>query len=200
MPKEHLRYYFLLLGLLDAVALLAAFFYSLKALDIYFSYFTVLSNILITSIFLYFGLGNRHSGLTRINPLVLKLYGPAVLYMSITGTIFWTVLRHNHAIQTIPWINLTLHGIMPIAAIVGWLLFSPKKKLAWKDALIWQIPPLLFVFYTLLHGPVVHWYPYPFLNPNIVGGYSGVALWVAGIITGSVLLSLLLIHISNSKK
>lgn len=194
--SKGLRYYFLLFGLLDAVALIVAFFYSLHVLDIYFSYFTVLSNILITSIFLSFGL---HKTKTP-NKLVMKLYGSAVLYMSITGTIFWTVLRHDHAIHTIPWINLTLHGVTPIAAVMGWLLFSPKKKLPWTDAFLWQIPPLLFVFYTLLHGPLIHWYPYPFLNPNIVGGYPGVGLWVAGIITGSILLSLLLIFLSNKKR
>jgi hypothetical protein len=86
---------------------------------------------------------------------------------------------------------------MPIAAVVGWLLFSPKQRLSWKNALYWQSFPLLFVCYTLLRGPFVHWYPYPFLNPTISGGYISVLLWVIGIITGSIFLALLLIFIAH---
>jgi hypothetical protein len=152
--------------------------------------------MLVTTVFLYFGISKTKTP----HKIIRTVYAPAVLYMSITGVIFWTILRHNHAIQTIPWINLTLHGVMPVAALIGWLLYSPEKKLSWKNALYWQSFPLLFVCYTLLRGPFAHWYPYPFLNPASSGGYIGVLCWVGGIITGSIVLSLFLIFLARGKE
>lgn len=49
--------------------------------------------------------------------------------------------------------------------------------------------PILWVVYTLVRGELVvspltgdgWWYPYPFLNPHVQGGYLVVAFYVAGI-------------------
>jgi hypothetical protein len=49
--------------------------------------------------------------------------------------------------------------------------------------------PVAWILYTLVRGPLVTnpvtkdpwWYPYPFLDPHLVGGYGGVALYVVGI-------------------
>ena len=40
--------------------------------------------------------------------------------------------------------------------------------------------PLLYVVYSLIRGPFVNWYPYPFLDPRI-GGYGRVFLYSIGI-------------------
>ena len=44
---------------------------------------------------------------------------------------------------------------------------------------MWLVFPLGYTAYTLARGPVVDWYPYPFLDPRIEG-------WVA--LVGGVLL------------
>ena len=195
MPKGFLKIYFLCFGLLDAVALSVAFYYSLSVIGTFFSYFTVLSNIFITIVFLFLGLYKKK----KIPKLIIALYPPAVLYMTITGIVFWTILRNNHHLETIMWINLVLHAAMPIAVFIGWVLFSPRKYIPFKTAFAWLIFPLFFVFYTLVRGPIVNWYPYPFLNPKIIGGYEGVFLYVLGILAGSFVVSLFIISISNAK-
>ncbi len=193
MPKNFTRIYFLAFGTLDLIALVVAFIYSLKVIDIYFSYFTVLSNILATFVFLIYGFGFK-------SKLVNRLYGPSVLYMSITGVVFWTILRNHHLVASVPWITIVMHGVMPIVVFLSWVFSSTKLKLVYKDAFIWQVFPLFFVVYTLIRGPFVHWYPYFFLNPGRVGGYLGVSKYVIFILVGSYLLSLALIWIRNSKK
>ena len=43
------------------------------------------------------------------------------------------------------------------------------------------MPPAAYLVYSLIRGPIVDWYPYPFLNPDEVGGYGGVAAYAVGI-------------------
>jgi hypothetical protein len=44
--------------------------------------------------------------------------------------------------------------------------------------------PLVWLAYTLVRGPIVDWYPYPFLNPANVGGYVGVTAYCIAIALG----------------
>ena len=194
MPKNFPRLYHLFFGILNTVALTAAFILSLNVIAIFFSYFTVLSNILITSIFLYFGFFNPR----KISRSLEWLYGASVLYMCVTGIIYWSILVNAHSLALDPWINLTLHGVMPIAVFLGWLLFPITKRLVYKNALQWLIPPLLFILYTLIHGHFINWYPYPFLSPVASGGYFKVLINVAVILFGTGIVGLILVWLGNS--
>lgn len=196
MPKNFVKNYYIFFGLLDLVALSAAFILSIKVLPTYFSYFTVLSNILITTLFLYIGFFN----IKKDSKDLQWVYGAAVLYMSITGIIYWSILVNAHSLSLDPWINLMLHGIMPIAAFLGWLIAPPRDKIDYKLAKEWLIPPLFFVAYTLIRGPIVHWYPYPFFNPTLPGGYLHVFISTLAILTGAWLVGLILIWLSRHLK
>jgi hypothetical protein len=39
--------------------------------------------------------------------------------------------------------------------------------------------PAAYLVVTLIRGPLVDWYPYPFLNPDETAGYLGVAAYSA---------------------
>jgi hypothetical protein len=56
-----------------------------------------------------------------------------------------------------------------------------------KQALIWLAYPLVFCAYSLIRGPIVGWYPYPFLDPDLSGGYGGVALSCIAIAIGAAI-------------
>jgi hypothetical protein len=146
MPKSFPSLFFLFFGILDATALTAAFLLSLNVIVIFFSYFTVLSNIAISAIFLYFGF----AGIKKTSKTLDWIYGAAVLYMTITGIIYWSILVNAHSLALDPWVNLTLHGVMPIASFLGWVLFSLGKKLDYKIVLQWLVFPVIFSAYTLI--------------------------------------------------
>lgn len=187
------RFYHLIFGLLDLIALSSAFYLSIKVLPTFFSYFTVLSNILITVLFLYFGFINP-----KKDPKNLSwIYGAGVLYMTITGVIYWSILVTDRSLSIDPWINLTLHGVMPIAAVGSWILFPSKNKLRYKNAFDWLIFPIVFVFYTLIRGYFVNWYPYPFLNPLSSGSYLKVGINVLELLFSFWIIGLILIWLSN---
>ena len=70
---------------------------------------------------------------------------------------------------------------MPIVMVADWLVSPPRHGLTSRRALVWMIFPLAYCIYSLLRGPIVDWYPYPFLNPDSVGGYGGVVAYSLGI-------------------
>ncbi len=65
-------------------------------------------------------------------------------------------------------------------------------------ALIWLVYPLLFAVYSLIRGPIVGWYPYPFLDPAHVGGYGVVALYCPGIAAGTLLCTWLVVTVGGT--
>ena len=76
--------------------------------------------------------------------------------------------------------------VIPVIMLVD-LLFAPRRRaLGWSAVGIAAIFPIVWVAYTLIRANLViapatgkhWWYPYPFLDPHLNGGYGGVALWV----------------------
>jgi hypothetical protein len=137
----------------------------------HFSYFTVLSNVFAACVAL----------LGVFGPVSAQIRGAAVLYMTTTGIVYALLLR-GVDVQTPAYANWVLHVIVPILVIVEWLLAPERTTRAWT----WLAFPLAYVTYTLVRGPIVDWYPYPFLDPR-QGGYGEVLLnsvFVAVIIAG----------------
>ncbi|PEB79249.1 hypothetical protein COM95_22195 [Bacillus cereus] len=145
----------------------------------FFSFFTIESNILVAVILLLNSLGIATFGRSEQFGV---LRGAATVYILTTGLIYFLLLRGlEESLQTaIPWVNTVLHYIMPLAMILDWVINPPTKTITWKQAASWLVFPLLYVVYSLIRGPFVNWYPYPFLDPRI-GGYGRVLLYSIGI-------------------
>lgn len=145
----------------------------------FFSFFTIESNILVAVILLFSSLGTALFGRSEQFGV---LRGAATVYILKTGLIYFLLLRGlEESLQTaIPWVNTVLHYIMPLAMILDWVINPPTKTITWKQTASWLVFPLLYVVYSLIRGPFVNWYPYPFLDPRI-GGYGRVFLYSIGI-------------------
>jgi hypothetical protein len=119
--------------------------------------------------------------------------GGAVIYMVTTGIVYGLLLSgyeaENHIMT--PGVNTILHQIMPLLATIDWVLWPPRISLRRSITWAWLAFPLLYVMYTLLRGPHVNWYPYPFFNPDQPGGYGRVAAYSVGIAAGMSLCILL---------
>jgi hypothetical protein len=126
----------------------------------HFSYFTVLSNVFAGVVAL----------LGVFSPVSAQIRGAAVLYMTTTGIVYALLLR-GVDVQTPAYANWVLHVVVPILVVVEWLLAPERTTRAW----IWLSFPLAYVAYTLVRGPIVDWYPYPFLDPR-QNGYGEVLL------------------------
>ena len=147
----------------------------------FLSFFTIQSN-LIAAVVLLVGavMVLRGSGTSSTWEYVR---GAAVAYMSTTGIVFAALLAGlpDDLDLTLPWVNFVLHQLMPIVLVADWLFSPPRRSLEFRRALPWMIYPIAYLAYSLIRGPIVGWYPYPFLDPDEVGGYLGVAAYSIGI-------------------
>ncbi|PVH25064.1 Pr6Pr family membrane protein [Sphingobacterium corticibacter] len=165
-----------------------------------FSYFTIQSNILavITYLIAALYIFKRQPAANWFR----YLRGGAVLYMTITGLVAATLLQGaevNTTPDTFDWKNFVLHELGPLFIVLWWLMWPSKSATTSRQALIWLIFPLMWTFYTFIRAQMTGWYPYPFLNPERVGGWSGVAIYVLAITIGFVVISQLIAWISRMR-
>ncbi len=161
----------------------------------FFSYFTNLSNLfaaimLAASAFQL--LRNKEP-----SPSTDLVRGMSVVNMTVVGIVFAVLLRDVDLGSLLPWVNFVLHYVMPLVVVLDWLLLPPSTKFTMRQGLLCLLFPLLYLAYVIVRGASVNWYPYPFLNPANVGGYGGVALYVAGITVVFLLSTWLLLALGN---
>ena len=139
----------------------------------FFSFFTIGSNLFAVAILILSALALAGGKESR---LITMLLGASTLHMIVTGIVFAVLLRGLDVnLTAVPWDNLVLHYIMPIVVALDWFINMPKTRIALKQALVWAVYPIAYIIYTLIRGPIVGWYPYPFLNPS-ENGYMSVAV------------------------
>jgi uncharacterized membrane protein len=135
----------------------------------FFSFFTIQSNLLAALILLTIGAGMLTSQKPRRWFAFLR--GGMTLYMVITGIVFALLLSglEQRLQVTIPWVNMVFHQLIPVVVLLDWVLFPPQFRFTFRQAIWWLVFPVAYLVYTLIRGPVVNWYPYPFLDAPQVG-------------------------------
>jgi hypothetical protein len=139
--------------------------------DHFFSYFTILSNILADAVLVVFGL---FPSIARRGD---SWRGAAALYIAITGVIYNALLREVDVATSEAWLNEVLHVVIPVVMALDWLIVAQVHVVSWRLSLAWLSFPLAYVVYSLIRGPIVDWYPYPFIDPRLGGGYWRVAAY-----------------------
>lgn len=149
----------------------------------YFSYFTVLSNVMTVIVMAVGGLVDppgRNWQLFR---------GAVTLYMVITGIIYAVLLSNIDVGVASDWTNDVVHRIMPVVVLVDWVLLPSKTRITEAQSLIWLTFPLVYGVYSLIRGPFVDWYPYPFLDPR-TQGYPAMVVGIVVLTVAFVLMAL----------
>lgn len=146
----------------------------------FFSFFTNLSNLLAALVLLY---GAYRATTERApTPLVDLIRTAAAINMLVVGIVFALLLRDVDLGALLPWINTELHYVMPVFVVGEWLLLPPPSRLGIRQVVLCLLFPIAYLAYVMVRGAIVNWYPYPFLNPEAVGGYDKVALYALGIV------------------
>ncbi|ROP32361.1 Pr6Pr family membrane protein [Couchioplanes caeruleus] len=119
---------------------------------------------------------------TRVDRPALK--GAVTLYVAITGLVYHLVLANpasgfaNAPYDRTPAEaigNQLLHTVVPLLAVLDWLIFDERRRFKLRHAAYWLAFPLGYLVFALIRGPITHTYPYPFIDVNDLG-YGGVAL------------------------
>jgi len=161
----------------------------------FFSFFTILSNVLSVVVLawaaIWFWMRRQEPAAPEPRSLAVAL-ACATSYMIVTGLVYNVLLRGIPLPQgtTVAWSNEVLHVVGPIVLAADLFLGPRRRALPWRAVAEVLVLPIVWVVYTLIRGPLTtnpntgepFWYPYPFLNPNAApGGYGTVALYVVGI-------------------
>ncbi len=129
----------------------------------FFSFFTIQSNIIGAVAVTVAALAGPA---VRSTVWLSQLRGAATLYMAITGMIFSLLLSGADVQTPIPWVNSVLHYIFPLFIVIDWLVDRSVRPLSFRQGLIFLAYPIAYGAYSLIRGPIVDWYPYPFLDPR----------------------------------
>jgi hypothetical protein len=138
----------------------------------YFSYFTILTNIVVAVFFTAHLLGSN-SSLKRFfqKPGIVTA---VTLYITIVGLVYQFILRQSwnpQGFQKV--IDELLHSVVPAVAIIYWFLYEDKTKPQWKQVPAWLIYPALYLVFILIRGAFSGFYPYFFVDVTNAG-YSKV--------------------------
>lgn len=140
----------------------------------FFSYFTIQSNCLCAAILILsaFATAVGHSDRS-----IAMLRGFNTVNMILVGVTFSLLLAglENTEFTAVAWDNTVLHYIVPAAVALDWLVDIPRVGLSYRQVAAWLLFPFAYLVYSLIRGPIVDWYPYPFLDPGH-HGYDGVAV------------------------
>lgn len=134
----------------------------------YFSFFTILSNLLVALVAASAATGGNWRPLRLLR--TPRVRGLAALCIAVTGLVYVAVLRslwHPLGPQLIA--DRALHYVVPALYLLWWLALLPHGTLEWRDALRWLWFPLLFALWTFVRGAIVDEYPYPFLDVGRLG-------------------------------
>ena len=94
----------------------------------------------------------------------------AVVGITVTGLVHFVLLRPLLDLEGASRVADTLlHLVVPVVAVLGWLLAGPRPRAPWRDALPALLWPVAWLGWTLLVGGVTGWYPYPFLDVGAEG-------------------------------
>jgi hypothetical protein len=133
-----------------------------------FSYFTIESNLLIGGVSLALAMDPRRDG-----PVFRVLRLDALLCIAVTGVVYNTVLRGVVELTGAGLVsNTMLHVLAPVFAVVIWLWAGPRPRVTVRTVWWSIVYPIAWLVYTFVRGAATGWYPYPFLDVNVLG-YPG---------------------------
>jgi hypothetical protein len=161
----------------------------------FFSFFTILTNILAAAALLVPLVAPRSwLGEYLSRPSVRTVIAG---YLIMVGTVYYLLLRdlsHRQGFSLM--LEQTLHYVTPPLFVIDWTLFVPKRGVDWRVGYAALVFPLLYVVWTLVHGVLTGWYPYPFLDVADLG-YPRTLINVAGLIAIFLALEVALVAIGR---
>ncbi len=130
---------------------------------------------------------------------VLRLTAPtAIAVMGVVHAVVLALVHQPHGpAETL--VNVVVHQVVPVGAVLGCLLLDPRPRLV-PCSLAWVLVfPAAWVACTAARGVLTGWYPYPFVDVAALGwprvalngvlvvallmGVAALLCWVDGLTT-----------------
>ena len=132
----------------------------------FFSYFTILTNLLVT-VYCTIQLSRLFNGSKNNRPESLTAL---TVFILIVGIVYHVALKPIWNPEGLHMILSEIHHtVVPLGTALLWISDPNKNKLDLKRLLLWLIYPILYISFVLIRGNFSDFYPYPFLNVNELG-------------------------------
>ncbi|MGV1759566.1 Pr6Pr family membrane protein [Rhizobium sp. A22-96] len=134
----------------------------------FLSYFTIQANILLVIALLSAEI-TPSSGIGRWAKRSATKTA-LLIYVGVAGCVYVWVLQdvwHPRGWQL--WGDQILHYWIPLLTALDWIFLVERGRLSWRDAIWWLLFPALYSIYSLIHGHLSGFYPYPFLEVSDIG-------------------------------
>lgn len=162
------------------------------SLGAFFSYYTILTNIILVLIYLSEVL--PVAGLALFRHPVLR--GMMAANIALVALYVFFVLRFLASLTGLFLLaDNILHYLCPALYLLWWLI-GPHGRLRWGNLPLMLAPTLVYFLYAMARGAWVQEYPYPILNA-IELGYAQVALNALYMTAGLAVLTLIVIALDR---
>jgi len=152
----------------------------------FFTFFTILTNILVAIVFTANWLQPKNS-FQFFNKPNTQL--AIAVYIFVVGFVYNTILRFIW--QPKGWDKVAdelLHLIIPIVYILFWYFKFSKKEINYKSVFGWLLFPIIYIVIVMIRAYFSGYYPYPFLHVENLG--------VEKVIYNSILMTLFFVIVS----
>lgn len=156
----------------------------LGAVIYYFTFFTILTNLMLVLIYLSDLNGAKWLGWWR-SPVTRGMMAGAMTLVTIFYHFFLASIWDPQGWFKVA--DVTLHYILPIYYLLWWLIFAAHGTLSYRNIPAMLLPPTLYLAWAMLRGAVVNEYPYPLLEADTLG-YPQVVINVLLVLVGLIAL------------
>jgi len=131
----------------------------------FFSYFTVQSNVIVI---VTTGMLTRDPERDGRWFRVARIAG--LIGILVTFVVYLQALRPLLDLSGVAAVtDAGFHIVTPVLAVVGWVIFGPRPRFD-RSTLLWSLVwPGVYFVYSLIHGAITGWYPYPFVDVVKIG-------------------------------
>lgn len=155
-----------------------------------FSYFTILTNIMVAAAFTAFAFEPKRCCTILCNA---NTQTAILVYIIVVGAIYSLLLRGTWSPQGFQKaVDELLHTVVPLLYLFYWMYYTPKKALSYSLAYKQLIYPALYLVFTIVRGAFTGIYPYFFVDVSKLG-YRSVVINSVAITMVFILLALMLI-------
>lgn len=157
----------------------------------YFAYFTILTNTLVTMVFVSAALKGGDSGLNA--PRFELMATVSILFVCVVYNLLLASRWDPQGWQKVA--DVIVHQVVPGLCALYWLA-RPHGRLKWSDAAFAAIWPTAYSAYGLARGALDGFYPYFFTDPTQTP-WSQIAINMAGLVVAFVIGGLVIVAVDG---
>jgi hypothetical protein len=166
----------------------------LGTLIFFFTFFTILTNIMLVLIYAS-ELWPREALRWWRSPVTRGILTAAMILVCLFYHFFLAATWDPQGWPKVA--DVSLHYVTPIFYVAWWVLFAWHGKLKFGDIPLMLLPPAIWLVWTMLRGAVVNEYPYPILEAHKLG-YGQVTINILAVLVGLAVLCAIVVAIDKA--